>query len=134
MIYTLMSIYLFAHATTSAPGGCSLSLSPCLAFLKADLYDMCVKRQTVAVVLADGRYAAAAGFQRGGHETSGAAHRSKSLFLRCVGNKYDEGKQVCMTQACRLFLNLQGRWFFFVRGAKLPGKTSKKRSQPMLLF
>lgn len=39
MIYTLMSVYLFAHATTSARGGCSSLCSP-----EADLRDTRLKR------------------------------------------------------------------------------------------
>lgn len=39
MIYTLMSVYLFAHATTSARGGCSS-----LCSLEADLRDTRLKR------------------------------------------------------------------------------------------
>lgn len=38
MIYTLMSVYLFAHATTSARGGCSS-----LCFPEADLCDTRLK-------------------------------------------------------------------------------------------
>lgn len=118
MIYTLMSIYLFAHATTSAPGGCSLSL----CFLKADLYDMCTKGLTAVVVFPDGRHAAAAGllgdFSKAVHGSMSSFSRSHRLFLsieKCIGNKCYEEKQVCKTQTCQSFLNLKGGGFLCPR-------------------
>lgn len=97
-----------------------LALLLFLCFLKADLYDMCMTRQTAVVVFPDGRDAAAIGLRRGSTGASPCFHCHRGFFLsvdKYKGNKYDEDKQVCMTQILSAICKPQrGCFFLCLRG------------------
>lgn len=84
-----------------------------------------MKRQTALVVFPEGRDAAAAF----------VFTATEDFFLsvdKCVGNKYDEEKQVCMTQRFQPFATSKVV-FFFVPEVKLQ-QNVRNCCKVMLLF